>query len=1489
MYNYISLILFAFYLLFSPQIFAQCPTQNISGNLIATNGQVLSGTYNITGVFYVPAGVTAFVEAHSINACGELQIYADSIRIDGTLSAVGAGFEGGLGGAAGYCTDSLRFQDCSLNAQCMGITPVTFGAAGTDGLGLGFGNGGANGTNGSGRKNSCNANSDRVGRVGGSGGGGGGAGGSYGGIAANAGAGSAANLPAVSANSPANNCAPANTVAFVAGVGGIGGLITVAYGTPTGNDWALGSGGGGAAGGGRGYFFAQNGENGGNGGGAIKLIAVKGCYISGNVLADGAVGGKGGDGGDGGESPRCCIDLCPQVNEHTYVGAGGGGAGGGGGSGGAIWMDAGGSLQIFGLVSANGGVLGAGGIGGAGDSAAYQEPAFICGSASGLYTTVTIAPAANGNNGGSGGGGRVKIFYDDCAWNGFSGIVQADSGGVNATNGSVYLETKPTTFAIGNINTAQNPQTICAITGTGVPFTAPAADTFFLPLYQWQLQNDCAGVWTNIVGANNLVYTPSALADTACFRLVVTSGNCSGIYQDTFQVNTIPAPSYNLDANNLFFCAGNSDTLSIVSALPVGATIQWYHNGNAIAAGNGGNSTPIIVSLSGNYYATISSAGTCTGNTDTANVTVFNAPFVNITPQSSTTFCAGGSVVLTCSLSVSYQWFLNGNPIGGNTQNLTATVSGNYTVQVTNSNNCSATSAIVVVTVNPKPTANIVANGATTFCTGGNVTLTASGGGTYNWFFNNGVNGNNTSTQNAAASGAYFVEVTNAFLCKDSSAILNVTVNPLPNATINASNTTFCVGDSIMIVATGGGNYQWQNPIISTNDTLFVNQNGIFCVTVTNAITNCSTSICSPQITQAVNPMADIQTAAPTTICAGDTVHFTTTASLTNQWLLNGNPIAGATGQNLAVTQAGVYSVIAIFSQNCRDTSANMNVTVQPSPTLSIVPLTNLTLCVGDTIFLAANGGNNYVWLTPSGNINVDTIAITLAGNYQVVGTNNIGTCPDTSAITGVLFYPLPMPTINIASGTNPFCMGDSVELSCNGYASYQWFENGIILAGETNNTLTVYNAGTYSVAVIDGNGCTGTSTGILVQTSTMNLPIITGDGLLCAGESTLLQTTGNFTTYQWTLNGVNLSNNANLQVSQAGNYVLTVSFGACISSSTPFAVNFAPKPSITITPNDTVRACNFVYPVLLVASGANTYQWYKNNAILNGQTNDSLYINSFAAYCVIGSNTEGCKDTAEKTVILQAPTATATIQTVGNLAICEGDSTALIANGGNVIAWLLNGIFIPNSIGKSTLYATSAGEYSLVVADSCGNDTSNLPVTITYITVSAAFSYLPTDIYTLSQVQFTNESSTTGNLSWQWNFGDGNFSAVKNPRHVYATTDSFLVTLIVSLPSGCSDTVSHGFFVYTKGSLYFPNVFTPNGDGENDIWKAQGLEVVSFALTLYDRWGREMTTFSALTDFWDGTDKGKPAQEGVYAYQYKAVLRDGRSLTNGGTVTLIR
>ncbi len=148
----------------------------------------------------------------------------------------------------------------------------------------------------------------------------------------------------------------------------------------------------------------------------------------------------------------------------------------------------------------------------------------------------------------------------------------------------------------------------------------------------------------------------------------------------------------------------------------------------------------------------------------------------SISSTTPTTFCQGGRVVLTASAGSSYVWKNGTTTLSTTTQTLNATTAGSYTVEVTNTNGCKATSEATTVTVNPLPTSNISTTTPTTFCQGGSVVLTASAGSSYIWKNGNTTLSTTTQTLTANIAGSYTVEVTNSNGCKATSVATAVEV-----------------------------------------------------------------------------------------------------------------------------------------------------------------------------------------------------------------------------------------------------------------------------------------------------------------------------------------------------------------------------------------------------------------------------------------------------------------------------------------------------------------------------------------------------------------------------------------------------------------------------------------------------------------------------------------------------------------------------------------
>jgi hypothetical protein len=196
------------------------------------------------------------------------------------------------------------------------------------------------------------------------------------------------------------------------------------------------------------------------------------------------------------------------------------------------------------------------------------------------------------------------------------------------------------------------------------------------------------------------------------------------------------------------------------------------------------------------------------------------------------------------------------------------------------------------------------------------------------------------------------------------------------------------------------------------------------------------------------------------------------------QWYLDGQPIAGATTGSTPANAAGSYTV-AITKGNC--TLTTDPVVVNPLPDPNVTPH-SAQICQGDNVQLSALPGmSSYQWYyvpNAQGNISLipgataQTLTTDSAGIYFVSVTNSFGCTAQANLVTfaeGAVVSVNPSPTPSI-SYSNP-------TLSVSGaFASYQWFLNGVPIPGAIGATYTPTESGSYSVEVVDENGCQGTS-----------------------------------------------------------------------------------------------------------------------------------------------------------------------------------------------------------------------------------------------------------------------------------------------------------------------------------------------------------------------------------------------------------------------------
>lgn len=236
-----------------------------------------------------------------------------------------------------------------------------------------------------------------------------------------------------------------------------------------------------------------------------------------------------------------------------------------------------------------------------------------------------------------------------------------------------------------------------------------------------------------------------------------------------------------------------------------------------------------------------------------------------------------------------------------------------------------------------------------------------------------------------------------------------------------------------------------------------------------------------------------------------------------------------------------------------------------------------------------------------------------------------------------------------------------------------------------------------------------------------------------------------------------------------------------------------------------------------------------------------------------------------------------------------------------------------PNSIDATVWQNISPGWYYFTVTDNvCSVNDSIMVDTQPGATANGSAS--PSYGCAPLTVTFTNSSQNA--VSYQWNMGNGNVFNVNNMNSVSETFVSSVVVQLIAFdalncpdttyipvivdPCGCTDpqalnynsiaTIDDGSCVYPQPEVVAPNVFTPNGDNENDLFVLDHKHAVEIDLVILNRWGNVMYETTSTNPVWDGkVGNGTIATEGTYFYKYTARGAGGDEITGHGFVMLIK
>ena len=951
------------------------------------------------------------------------------------------------------------------------------------------------------------------------------------------------------------------------------------------------------------------------------------------------------------------------------------------------------------------------------------------------------------------------------------------------------------------------------------------------------------------------------------FGAGTTCNSYDGIAIDDILIQNAPVEVPNFSA----VCSGaNSFTFTNLST-PCTINSSWSFGDPGSGASNNSVSTnpSHTFSAPGTYTVTLVSSGTCNAPaTISIPVSILST---SITPVevtcngnndgSATAVPAGGSGPFT------YSW----SPGGQTTSIISSLAPGTYTVAVSEANACPVTSTIIIT---QPGVLSATATPTSTGCASSTGTVTISGvtGGTgpYSYNFNNlGLSG--TTVYNNLGAGTYSVVVQDVNGCTYSTSV-SVSSSTGPSITSSSGTASLCnaacTGSANVSVSGGTAplTYSWSpngGAAASTPNTLCA---GTYTCTITDA-NGCLTA----QTVTLTDPPLLVVSTASITPAACNTSNGSAVLNVTG-----GTPAytfswsgGGGTKDSISAVPAGSYTVSVTDANNCPSTyTVSINNNSGPSATLtsSVNPACN-AVCSGQATINATGGTAplTYSW-SPSGG-NTTTASGLCQGGYTctITDANN---CITTQAVTitqpGALAI-APSSTAVACSGGNTGTASVAVTGGTTGY-TYSWSPSG-----GANSLASGLTAGNYTCIVVDANGCKDSTTINITQPL---LPISSSaaiTGATCGHPNGLAYTTTSGGspgyTYSWSSPGGSGDTLANIP---SGTYTCMITDAhGCSQADTVTVTNTGLPPVAVLTPAGATTFCHGD-SLLLIAGGGGTYSWS------TGATTDSIMVNTAGTYTVSVTNVCGTNQASTSITVTPPPIAAV----AGSNWVCSGDSVMLTASGGNTFTW-------STGSNAASIYVSVQGTYTVQVSNGCGISTATSVLTVNSVT--ANFSADSTLGYAPLPVIFTNGSSAN-TTSWFWSFGDGATSTSVNPSHTYGP-GTYTALLTVTDSNGCKNTYKEVIIVHELPSwIWVPNIFTPNGDGKNEIFQCGSQNITAFEMRIYDRWGLEMANINTVDQGWDGRTKaGLMATDGTYYYIIHAKGGDGKVFDFKGYLQLIR